>query len=135
MNCAHNYLNHFFNLYLMEDFYQELSWLQQGYSLADRDRLSSFYRISNHKNFIPKYLDNSLTDFRLNFKNIEAAVEGKSSRERFLKKSSQYREIRLQVKQAIASFRCHDNSDVIETLIKFSSSSNTAVVVIFSNLC
>ena len=26
-------------------------------------RLSIFYRISNHKNFIPKYLDNALTDF------------------------------------------------------------------------
>ena len=25
--------------------------------------LSIFYRISNHKNFIPKYLDNALTDF------------------------------------------------------------------------
>ena len=22
-----------------------------------------FYRISNHKNFVPKYLDNALTDF------------------------------------------------------------------------
>ena len=26
-------------------------------------RLSIFYRISNHKNFIPKYLDNALKDF------------------------------------------------------------------------
>ena len=25
--------------------------------------LSIFYRISNHKNFFPKYLDNALTDF------------------------------------------------------------------------
>ena len=25
--------------------------------------LDIFYRISNHKNFIPKYLDNALTDF------------------------------------------------------------------------
>ena len=25
--------------------------------------LDIFYRISNHNNFIPKYLDNALTDF------------------------------------------------------------------------
>ena len=25
--------------------------------------LSIFYRISSHKNFLPKYLDNALTDF------------------------------------------------------------------------
>ena len=46
------------------------------------------------KNFFPKYLDNALTDFR----NIEAAVVGKSSSKRFWKNSSQYREILLQVK-------------------------------------
>ena len=32
----------------------------QGYGLLT---LSIFYLISNHKNFIPKYLDNALTDF------------------------------------------------------------------------
>ena len=26
-------------------------------------RFHIFYRISNHKNFFPKYLDNALTDF------------------------------------------------------------------------
>ena len=26
-------------------------------------RLSNFYRISNNKNFVPKYLDDALTDF------------------------------------------------------------------------
>ena len=30
---------------------------------AEHKRLSMFYRIYNHKNFIPKYLDNALTDF------------------------------------------------------------------------
>ena len=34
------------------------------------------YRISNYKNFIPKYLDNAFTDFA--FTNIEAAIGGKS---------------------------------------------------------
>ena len=38
------------------------------------------YRISYYKNFIPKYLDNAFTDFA--FTNIEAAIGGKSSRER-----------------------------------------------------
>ena len=64
---------------------------------------------------------------------MEAATGRKSSRERFLKNSSEGREIRLQVKYVIASFRCYDNSDVIVTLIilnKFSSLSNTALVVV-----
>ena len=68
---------------------------------------------------------------------MEVATGRKSSRERFLKNSSEGREIRLQVKYVIPSFRCYDNSDVIVTLIilnKFSSLSNTAVVVIFPNL-
>ena len=60
---------------------------------------------------------------------IEAAIGGKSSRERFWKNSSQCRGIRLQVKQVMASFCCYDNFDVIVTLVpaKFSSLSNTAV--------
>ena len=67
----------------------------------------------------------------------EAAIGGKSSKERFWNNSSQCREILLQVKQLVASFRCYDNSDVIVTLIikKFSFSSNTTVVTIFPNLC
>ena len=48
---------------------------------------------------------------------MELTIEGKSSRERFWKKSSQCREIQLQVKWKMASFRCYDNSDVIVTLI------------------
>ena len=55
--------------------------------------------------------------FCLNFANIEAAIGGKSSRERFWKKSSQCREIRLQVKKVIRSFGCYGNSDAIVTLI------------------
>ena len=30
---------------------------------GQKSRLSIFYCVSNHKNFIPKYLDNALTDF------------------------------------------------------------------------
>ena len=56
-----------------------------------------FYRISSHKNFFPKYLDNAFR-FRLNFTNIEAAIVGKSSGKRFWKNSSQCREILQQVK-------------------------------------
>ena len=46
-----------------------------------------------------------------------APFGGKSSRERFWKNNSQCRDILLQVKLVIASFRCYDNSDVIATLI------------------
>ena len=79
-------------------------------------RLSSFYRIIvNHKNSILKYLDNTFK-FLLNFTNIEAATGGKSTSERFWKNSSKRREIRLQVKSVMASFRSYDNSDVNVTL-------------------
>ena len=55
---------------------------------------------------------------RLIIMNIEAAIGGKPRfRERFWKKSSQCREIMLQVNQVMASFCCYDNSDVIATLI------------------
>ena len=38
----------------------------------------------NHKNFIPKYLNNALTDFAyLNFTNVETAIGRKSSHEQF----------------------------------------------------
>ena len=58
-----------------------------------------FYCVSNHKNLNLTYLDNALTDrFRLNLRNIEAAIGGKSYRERFWKNSSQCRDILLQVK-------------------------------------
>ena len=78
--------------------------------------LSSFYRIIvNHKNFILKYLDNTIK-FLLNFTNIEAATGGKSTSERFWKNSSKRREIRRQVKSVMASFRSYDNSDVNVTL-------------------
>ena len=53
-----------------------------------------------------------------------------------LKEKFECREILLQVKQVIASFRCYDNSDVIVTLIitKFSSLSDTTLVALFPNL-
>ena len=49
--------------------------------------------------------------------NIEATIWAKSFHERFCKNSSQCREILLQVKYAMASFRCYDNSNVIVFLI------------------
>ena len=42
-------------------------------------RLSSFYRKCNHKNFIPKYLDNALIRFLLNFANIKTSISGSDS--------------------------------------------------------
>ena len=61
----------------------------------------------------------------------------KSSRERFWKNSSQCRDILLQVKKIIASFRGKDNSHVVANTDhnKFSSLSNTTVVAICPNLC
>ena len=76
-------------------------------------RLSSFCCIS----IIKTSSHNTSYRFCLNFTNIEAATGGKSSRERFWKKSSQCREIRLQVKKVITSFGCYGNSDAIVTLI------------------
>ena len=46
---------------------------------AEHQDCPFFYPISNLKNFIPKYLDNAVTDST----NIEAAIGGKSSRKRF----------------------------------------------------
>ena len=77
--------------------------------------------VNNHKlslvntKLLTKY--QRIYRFRLNLTNIKAAIGGKSSHERFWKNSSQCRDILLQVKQVIASFRCYENSDVIATLI------------------
>ena len=65
----------------------------------------------------PKILQEHSHSFRFNFTNIEANIWAKSFHERFCKNSSQCREILLQVKYAMASFRCYDNSDVIVFLI------------------
>ena len=58
-----------------------------------------------------------LLQISLKLHDIEAAIGGKSFRERFRKNSSQCREILQQVKQVIASFRCYDNTDIVATLI------------------
>ena len=68
--------------------------------------MSYFFKIAQKRN-----------EFRLNLTNIEAAIGGKSYRERFWKNSSQCRDMLLQVKEVIASFRCYDNYDVVATLI------------------
>ena len=50
---------------------------------------------------------------------MELNIEGKSSRERFWKESSQCREIQLQVKWKMASFHCYDNSDATLIVTNF----------------
>ena len=64
-------------------------------------------------------------------------MEEKAPVNDFCKNSSQCREILLQVKWAIASFRCYDNPDVMATLImtNFHRLSNKTVVAIFTNVC
>ena len=101
-------------------------------------RMSIFYCVSNHKNLNLTYLDNALTyRFRLNLRNIEAAIGGKSYRERFWKNSSQCREMTAASKivnsviSLLWQLRCHCNPDHY----KFSSLSNTTVMAIFPNLC
>ena len=47
--------------------------------MVKHQRMSSFYCISNHKNFISKYLDNTFSDF--------AAIGETSSSEWFWKKN------------------------------------------------
>ena len=83
-------------------------------------RLTSFYRISNQKTLIPKYLVNAL---------IYCAYEALRKSRRLLEE----KEIRLQVEQVTASFRCYDNTEVIVTLF-ITNLSNKAVVVIFQIL-
>ena len=88
-------------------------------------RLSSFYRISNHKNLTLK--------ISLKFRNIEAAIGGKSSRKRFWKKFPLPRntgasKIGSGVISLLWQQRCHCNPDHK----KFSSLCNAAVVDTFS---
>ena len=121
-------------------FFKRLKFQFKSYQFSinngRRSQLSSFYCITNHKNFISKYLENALIDFAQTSRTLKQFLKEKL-RLTMLKKSYQCLEIRLQVKQVMASFRCYDNSDVILTSNHkiFLSLSNTAVVTIFSNLC
>ena len=74
-------------------------------------RLSTLYCISITKT------SSHDTSYRFCYRRLSAAIGRKSSRERFWNKSSQCREIQLQVKKVITSFGCYGNSDGIVTLI------------------
>ena len=82
----------------------------------------------NHKNFIPKYLDNALTRWLLEEKAPRNDF-GRTvpSAEKYCKASK----IGNGVILLILQLRCHSNSDHN----KFSSLSNTTVVAIIPNLC
>ena len=70
--------------------------------------------------------------FNLNLTNIEAAIGGKSNRERFpVPRNTAAGEIADCIISLLRQLRCHCNHDHN----KFSSLSNTAVVVIFSSPC
>ena len=80
--------------------------------------LSIFYCVSNHKNFIPKYLDNALTDF---------AKTSRTSRP-LLEEKAPVNDFGRTVPRGEIYFCNPDHN-------KFSSLSNTTVVAIFPKLC
>ena len=88
-------------------------------------RFSFFYRISNDKNFIPKYLDNALTDSVLTSRTSRRLLEGKAPVIDFR------RTVPNGFISLLYQLRCHCNPDHN----KFSSLSNTPVVVTFPNVC
>ena len=59
-----------------------MNWDVKSASFSTDDsrtsRLSVFYCISNHKNLIPKYLDNALTDFALTSRTSRPLLEEKA---------------------------------------------------------
>ena len=85
--------------------------------ITAKQQYCPFFTVLKPQKLHPKISRKCSYRFRLNFTNIEAAIGGKSSRERFWKNSSQCQDILLQVKQVIASFRCYENADAVATLI------------------
>ena len=100
---------------------------------GQKSRFSFSYRISNNKNFIPKYLDNALKVMLKLHEHRSNRIGEKSSCERFCKVPVQ--RIIAEVKLVMESFRCYDNSDVIATLIMPNFHLNTTVVAVFPNVC
>ena len=96
-------------------------------------RFSFSYRISDNKNFIPKYLD-TLLRFCLNFTNIMATVLEKNAPVNDFVRFPVPRII-AEVKQVMGSFHCYDSSNVIATLMMTNFHLNTTDVAIFSNVC
>ena len=94
-------------------------------------RFSFFYRISNDKNFIPKYLRNALTDSVLTSRTSRRLLEEKAPKNDFIVRNNAASIIGNGVISLLWQLRCHCNPDHN----KFSSLSNTTVVAIFPNLC
>ena len=88
--------------------------------------------ISYNKNFIPKYLDNALTDSVLTSRISRRLLEEKAAVNDFVRTvpSEKYM-IGNGVISLLWELRCHCNPDHD----KFTSLSNTTVVAIFSNVC
>ena len=101
-------------------------------------RLSIFYhtRVSNHKNFFRKYLDNAPTD-SLKIHEHRGAYWRKKLQKKILgeqfpvPRNTAASKIDNSVILLLWQLRCHCNPDHN----KFSSLSNTTVVSIFPNLC
>ena len=53
--------------------------IKTGLHNGRTSRLSTFYHILNHKNFIPKYLDNAHIDFTLTSRESRRILEKKAS--------------------------------------------------------
>ena len=94
-------------------------------------RFSFFYRISNDKNFIPKYLRNALTDSVLTSRTSRRLLEEKAPKNDFIVRNNAASIIGNGVISLLWQLRCHCNPDHN----KFSSLSNTTVVAIFPNVC
>ena len=98
-------------------------------------RFSFSYRISNNKNFIPKYLDNALKVLLKLHEHRGDRIGEKSSCERFCKVPNAENYCWSKIGNGVISLlwqlRCHCNPDHN----KFSSLSNTTVVAIFPNVC
>ena len=103
---------------------------------GQKSRFFCSYRISNNKNFIPKYLDNALKvllklhehrgDRIGERKLLWTILWGSRAGNHCWSKIGNWRG---------KSFCCYDNSDVIATLMMTNFHLNTTVVAIFPNVC
>ena len=98
---------------------------------AKTSRFSFVYRIFNDKNFIPKYLDNVLTDSVLTSRTSRRLLEEKVPKNDFTVRNNAASIIGNGVISLLWQLRCHCNPNYG----KFSSLSNTTVVAIFPNIC
>ena len=102
------------------DFYEvKLPFKSSSFSknYGRTSRLSSFYYISNHENFIPKYLEKAFNRSRPNFTNIGAGIEEQAP-------LSNYEKKRLSVQRNRAASEME--SDVISLLLQLRCQHNIA---------